>query len=406
MYLIMMFYNLLLSLVYLLSLPFLLFRFKGMERKQRFGKIKLDYDGVIWVHAASLGEVNAIKPLIKELLTRYPNRHFVLSTMTSTGFQSASNISPKLENFYSPLDFPLPMSRAFKRLKPEMIILVETELWPNMLFQAKQRKIPVIIVNGRISDRSLPRYRRLRFFWKPLFSHISLVNAQSAVDAERFRILEFNQVENTQNLKFCLKLPEYDKTKLRDQMGYSQDDFILVWGSSRPGEEKLFKQAYLELKKQTPHLQAVLVPRHLSRLTEIKQLFSDMEYSLYSDSGESRSFIIVDEMNILNMYYAIADLAVVGGSFFNFGGHNPLEPAFYSIPIIMGKYHSSCRDSVEKLQKEQAIVISDKKNLTNDLLEMVRDKEKAKKMGLKAKLTLTKNSESLKNNLEIIERVM
>jgi 3-deoxy-D-manno-octulosonic-acid transferase len=244
------------------------------------------------------------------------------------------------------------------------------------------------------------------FFWKPLFNNIRLVNAQSAVDAERFRILQFKNVENTQNLKFCLKLPEYNKPKLRIEMGYSQEDYILVWGSSRPGEEKLFKKTYLELKKHIPHLKAVLVPRHLSRLTEIKQIFHDIEYSLYSDLDHTKPFVIVDEMNILKMYYAVANIAIVGGSFFNFGGHNPLEPAFYGVPIVMGKYYDSCRDSVEKLKQEEAIIISDKKNLAKDLLILFRDEEKTKKMGLKAKLTLTKNSQSLKNNLEMIERVL
>jgi 3-deoxy-D-manno-octulosonic-acid transferase len=406
MFLIMLIYNFILSLIYLISFPFLYLRFKGIERKQRFGKIKLDYNGVIWIHAASLGEVNAAKPLLKELLTRYPSKHFVLSTMTSTGFKAAQGISPKLENFYCPMDFPLPMHRAFKRLAPEMLILVETELWPNMLYLAKKKDIPVIMVNGRISDRSLPSYRRLLFFWKPLWKNVLAVNAQSAVDAERFKILKFKQVENTQNLKFCLKLPQYDSSKLRTEMGYSQNDFILVWGSSRPGEEKLFKQVFLELKDSIPDLKAVLVPRHLSRLSEIKQIFNDIEFSIFSDINGSNRLLIVDEMNILTMFYAISDISVVGGSFFNFGGHNPLEPAFYGVPIIMGKYHQSCRDSVEKLLEENAIIISDKKKLLEDLRQLSNDIDKARKLGENAKLTLTKNSESLKRNLDIIERIM
>ncbi len=402
----MFFYNLVLSLLYLISWPFLYIRFKGKERKERFGKIDLDYNGVIWVHAASLGEVNAVDPLLKELLTRYPNKHFVLSTMTSTGYEAAQKISPKLENFYCPMDFPLPVHRAFKRLVPEMLILVETELWPNLLYAARRKKIPVLIVNGRISDKSFPKYKRLLFFWKHLWKDIRMVNAQSEIDAERFKLLRFQNVENTQNLKFCLQLPEYDKTKLRKEMGYSQDDFILVWGSSRPGEEKLFKQVYLELLNTISNLKAVLVPRHLSRLSEIRQIFNDSEYTLYSDLKGSNKLIIVDEMNILKMFYAVSNVSVVGGSFFNFGGHNPLEPAFYGVPIIIGKYHSSCRDSVEKLQQEQALIVTDKKSLTTIVQELARDPVKAKKMGEKAKLTLTKNSQSLINNLNMIERLM
>jgi len=149
-------YNIILNLIYLLAFPILFFKFKGKERRERSGNIKLDYSGVIWIHAASVGEVNAVAPLIKALLTKYPEKHFVFSTMTTTGQQVAKNISPKLTIFYLPIDFPIPMHRAFKKLQPKMLILVETELWPNMLYQAKKKNIPVIIVNGRISDKSLP----------------------------------------------------------------------------------------------------------------------------------------------------------------------------------------------------------------------------------------------------------
>jgi len=399
-------YNILLNLVYLLLYPLLTLRFKGKERKERTGRINLDYSGVTWIHAASVGEVNAVKPLVKELLTKYPSRHFIFSTMTTTGQQAAKTISPKLRVIYLPMDFSIPVRKAFKKMKPEMLILVETELWPNLLHQAKRKKIPVIIVNGRISDKSLTSYRRLLFFWKPLWKNVIQVNAQSRLDAERFRILKFQQIENTLNLKFCLKLPDYDRQQLRSEMGFAEDDFVLVWGSSRPGEEKLFKEAILELRGQIPNLKAILIPRHLSRLAEIKKLYTDLDYTVFSDSSKLNSVTIVDEMNILPMFYAVSDTSIVGGSFFNFGGHNPLEPACYGVPIIMGKYHNDCRDSVNKLIEDKAIVISDKKELIKDILELYKNPESAKKLGNNAKLTLTKNSESLKRNLEILERLM
>jgi len=399
-------YNLFLSLIYFISLPLLIFKFKGNERRERFGRIKLDYTGVIWIHAASVGEVNAVKPLIIELLTKFPSRHFVFSTMTSTGQQAAKNISPKLTVFYFPLDFLFPMKRIFNRLKPEMIVLVETELWPNMLLQAKKRNIPVVIVNGRISDRSFPSYRRFLFFWKPLWETVIAVNAQSSLDADRFRILQFRNITNTQNLKFCLKLPEYNSDKLKAQMGYLKEDFIIVWGSSRPGEEKLFKDVICRLKTRIPNLRAVLVPRHLSRLAEIKQLYNDVDYNLYSESNKVDWLVIVDEMNILPMFYAISDIAIIGGSFYNFGGHNPLEAAFYATPIIMGRYYHSCRDSVEKLIEESAIKISNPQNLSRDIINLHKNQAETKKMGINAKLTLTKNSNSLIKNLEILERII
>ena len=296
------------------------------------------------------------------------------------------------------------MKRVFKRINPEMIILVETELWPNMLAIARKKKIPVILINGRMSDKSFPGYKRLKYFWKPLWKAVVAVNAQSEKDKKRFLGFSFKNVENTHNLKFCIDLPVFDKKKLRSGLGYSEDDFILVWGSSRPGEEKLLRNCFSHLKREISNFKAIIVPRHLQRINELRQLFKNFDYRLYSNLQEPSDLLIVDEMGILNTFYALADVAVVGGSFFKFGGHNPLEPAFYGTPIIIGKYHDSCRDSVDRLQENDGIIISDRKKLIEDILMIANDKKFAKQMGENAKKTLQINSDSLKINLEILEK--
>jgi 3-deoxy-D-manno-octulosonic-acid transferase len=384
--------------------PFFLLRFKGKERKERLGFIKHEFESSIWIHAASVGEVNAVKTLINELLNKYPHKDFVLSTMTTTGQETASRLSPKLTTFILPIDLRITMKRIFKRINPKLIILVETELWPNMLALARKRKIPVILINGRMSDESFPKYRRLKFFWKPLWKAVVAVNAQSEKDTNRFLGFSFKNVVNTHNLKFCIDLPAFDRKKLRSELGYSEDDFILVWGSSRPGEEKLLRDCFSHLEREIIHFKAIVVPRHLQRINELRQLFKNFDYRLYSNLKETSNLLIVDEMGILNTFYALADVAIVGGSFFKFGGHNPLEPAFYSTPIIIGKYHTSCRDSVDRLKEHDGIIVSDRKKLIEDILKIAQDKIFAKQLGENARKTLQLNSDSLKMNLEILEK--
>ncbi|MCK4653413.1 MAG: 3-deoxy-D-manno-octulosonic acid transferase, partial [Candidatus Cloacimonetes bacterium] len=356
----MIIYKLMTNLIFYLSYPFILFRLKGRERKERLGHLINKFEKSIWIHAASVGEVNAIKTLINELLNKYPQKDFVLSTTTATGQDIARKISPKLTAFFFPIDIDFVMKRVFNSINPELIILVETEFWPNMLHIAKKRKIPIILINGRLSDKSFPGYRRFKFFWKPIWKSIVAVNAQSDKDTKRFIGFRFNNVVDTHNLKFCINLPSYKKNKLRKELGYSEDDFILVWGSSRPGEEKLLKNVFSSLGKEIYNFKVIVVPRHLHRLPEIKEIFKDFDYKMYSELKITSKVLIVDEMGVLNMFYALADVAVVGGSFYNFGGHNPLEPAFYSTPTIIGKYHSSCHDSVDRLNDNNGIIISDR----------------------------------------------
>lgn len=397
-------YRLLTSFLFFFLWPLIALKFKGKERKERFGKLKNGFDNCVWIHAASLGEVNAIKSLLNALLQKYPYKDFVLSTMTSTGQEAAQKISPKLSTFFLPLDFYCPMKRIYKKINPELIILVETEFWPNMLHLAQKRKIPVIMINARLSDKSYPKYRRTRFFWKAIWKAIVAVNAQSAKDAQRFENLKFPNVKNTHNLKFCLELPNFDRRKLRREYGYNESDRIIVWGSSRPGEEKILLKILPTLKSAVPNLKLIVVPRHLHRLPEIKTIFTKEKFSLYSNQKEGAEILIVNEMGILNTFYALADVAIVGGSFYDFGGHNPLEPSFYGIPTIIGNFHHSCRDSVDRLVENNGIIVSDKKKLANDIIRILNDEKLARILGENAQRTISLNSDSLEINLKVLEK--
>jgi len=400
----MLIYRLLTSLIVRIVYPFLKMRLKDKAGKQRLGIQKNNFKKCVWIHAASVGEVNAVKALVNQLLQTYSQIDFFMTTMTKTGLEAAKKISPKLAVSLFPIDVSFIQKRLFKTINPELIILTETEFWPNMLHVAKKRKIPIVMVNARISDRSFPKYRNLRFFWKPVWKAIKAVNAQSEKDARRFIGFNFENVINAHNLKFCIDLPEFNKTTLRKELGYSKDDFIIVWGSSRPGEEKLFKKVFSDLKKQINKLKVIIIPRHLHRIPQVCDIFRDDDFKVYSKLDEVSEILIVDEMGILNMFYALSDIAIVGGSFFNFGGHNPLEPAFYGIPSIIGKYHHSCRDSVDRLIENEGILISDKKKLSEDIMNLYSNLELREKLGSSAKQALGLNSDSLKTNLKVLER--
>ena len=400
----MLFFNIILYVLFFFSLPWMLIRFSREERKMRFGTSISQLKNCIWIHAASVGEVNAVKSLIIALLNKHVNKTFILSTMTKTGLESAGQIHPKLITTLFPLDFDFIMKRAFRMLNPELVILVETEFWPNMLYQSKRNDVPIVIVNGRISERTYPKYRKFSFFWKPLWKAVKSVSAQSEHDANHFKSLGFKDVINNQNLKFCLQLPEFERKNLRNKWNFSKNDFIIVFGSSRPGEEKLIKKEISILKKKIPNLKIIVVPRHLDRIPEVKEIFKEFNYQLYTELKSNTDIIIVDKMGILTEAYAMSDLAIVGGSFYDFGGHNPLEPAFYGLPIIMGEYYSSCIDSVNKLEKNEAIIISTKDELLQNILKIAQNPDYCFTLGRNAKKTLQQNADSLKKNLKIIER--
>jgi 3-deoxy-D-manno-octulosonic-acid transferase len=410
-YLFLLLYNLILFVCLILITPFLLLLLSFTELKSRLGFItkeqKGDNNKLVWFHCASVGEVNAVKPLLQKFRTDYPQYKVLITTMTVTGLKTVRNAEIADFQALLPLDlFPL-YNAIFKYYSPSLLIIVETELWFNLLLQAKLRKIPVALVNGRISDNTFSSYNFLSIFLKKLFSSVAFTGAQSELAKERFGKIGFKNVHNTKNLKFCTNLHPFDKIKIRQQWNYSKNDFIIVWGSSRPGEEELLLSLYKKLRKKIPNLRVVIAPRHLNRLSQIKQLFAAADYTLFSEEGKSRSdFLIIDRMGILPQAYAIADIAVIGGSFCNYGGHNPLEAVFYEVPTIIGNYFSSCRDIVTKLSDNDGIVISRASRLAKDIIYLAENPDSRKSIARNGKETLRNNSDSVDNNLSFIDTLL
>ena len=376
------------------------------KNKERIAKGYPNLDNSIWIHASSVGETNALKPFIIQIIKDYPNDNIVITTMTTTGKQSAQAISQSLEVKLIPFDIPRYISKILTQLSPKVLIIAETEIWPAMITESNKRNIPIMISNGRISNRSFPRYKKLSFFLKFLTSSITEILAQSELDSKRFKELGFKNTNNSGNLKFAVDLPTFNKNDSRSLFGFTEDDYIITFGSSRPGEEKLIIAIFSKLLKKHKNLKLILVPRHIKRVAEIQQLFTSQIFDKRELNLVEQSILLVDKMGVLPQLYSICDIAIVGGSFVDFSGHNPLEPAFYSKPTIIGEYHSSCLDSVKKLKDNDAIVVSSQEKLLADIDLLIEKPILAEQLGRNAKKTMHSNKNALCRNANTLKKLL
>ncbi len=401
-WIILLIYNIV-SLIAVPTLALIRWIRKG-EKARLFPKLR-NYPNAIWFHASSVGEINAIKALIAYSKEKLPGYQLVVSTVTTTGQQTASGIKSVTKTILFPFDYMLSLLRFVMIVKPRALIIAETEMWPNLLLVAGWFGIPVVIVNGRLTDKSVKPYSKTAILWRPLWENVNIVCAQSEADAARYLELGFEHVNNTGNLKFAIDLPDYDVEDIRSEWGFDQSDFIVAVGSSRPGEEELTANAFKSLVRQYPNLKIVVAPRHLNRLREAMEAFSGLDAARLSE-GRKADILVIDSMGILNKAYAICDIAIVGGSFFDFGGHNPLEPAFYRKPVVMGPYHSSCADTVRILQENSAIRIVPGSQLVSVLDQFITGHTLRNQMGLDARMTLDQNAQSLQRNFEAIQEAL
>ena len=397
-------YNILLESIYFVLYPilFLYLRYRGYLRA--ICNTQSDYQNGILIHAASVGEVNAVKSLVTELIARYPQFKISMTTTSLSGMKVAQAIHPSISVDISPLDIYHLRKKQFDHNQPALMIIVETEIWPNLLYIAKSKRIPIMFVNARMSEKTMNSFIKYKPILQYLSEPIVSICAQSEIDRKRFSEVFRIPVFNAGNLKFATILQDYNKDEQRQAWGYNKDDFIITFGSSRPGEEVMIRDVYLQIKPQIPNLRLIVAIRHINRIEEVKSILEGLDYAQLSETPKAKDIYLLDQMGFLNRAYAICDLAIVGGSFFDFGGHNPLEPAYYEKPIIMGKYHSSCMDSVQKLQTEDAILICDTNTLATQIQNLYQNESLRESLARNAKRVLTQNAGSLDYHLKEIER--
>lgn len=398
-------FNLILEAVYYLFYPLI---YLYLASRNYLGAIRAEGDDSckgIMIHAASVGEVNAIKPLILKLLEKDDNVIVTITTSTVTGLKLANQISNRVRAYLSCVDVRYLRFKQLRRINPGIICVVETEIWLNMLDWASLNDVPVLFINARMSEKSLKAYGKLKPILIRCGKSIQEIHAQSKVDCQRFKKVFDKPVHNSGNLKYALQLSDYNSADIRLEWGFRDSDYIICWGSSRPGEEELVLNLLNQVKLKHQNTKMILAIRHPVRINEVMALLKDYSYCRFTELNQAKKgydVLLIDTIGVLDKAYAICDIAIIGGSFFDFGGHNPLEAAFYAKPVIIGEYHSSCKDSVIQLVAANGIVVSDKDKLYSDVTMLMDDKDMGRKLGANAKQVLQANKSALDTQLDAI----
>jgi 3-deoxy-D-manno-octulosonic-acid transferase len=391
-------YSLLLLLVLVVGAPYWLVRMATSGRYRaglagRLGRVPAKLRAacagkdVVWVHAVSVGEVIAASRLVEELKAALPGWVVAVSTTTETGQLLARQKFKDSPVFYLPLDFAWTVRRYLGVVRPKMLVLMESELWPRMLLECTRRAVPVAVVNARVSDRSFPRYMRLRRLWRPLLEEVSLFLAQSEETASRLRAVgaPAERVRVTGNLKYDSRaVSENAMTRKIDGWASGLGAMLVVAGSTLQGEEDQLLQVWMDVERKSSPAVAMLViaPRHTDRFDEVFALIERQGYvpvrcSTLPEFGQGAFLsgnvvLLLDTIGDLASLYSLASVAFVGGSLVPKGGHNPLEPAQFGVPVMMGPSYENFRDIVETMLAKDAIrIVSDKDDLAEALVAIL-----------------------------------
>ncbi|RKX25534.1 MAG: hypothetical protein DRP47_09675 [Candidatus Zixiibacteriota bacterium] len=354
-------YRLLTSLIYAFVFPVI--RLKAacgnIKWQQRLGLIPNDQLCDIWLHASSVGEVKVVSYLLQYLRDRRTDLHLRLTVMTEAGFKIAKQLEISgLAVGYLPLDCRGAVKKTLNGVKPSMMVIAETEIWPNLILEAGSRNIPVILINGRMSEKAFGKYHRFSSAMHRLLSYYDRFFFKTEADANRFRQLGVTtkQLVITGDMKFDAPLVPRSKgrrAEVRHRLGVDDRDFLVIAGSTREGEETLLLKALAaKLSSSDVDVSAIrliLAPRHIERIDDVKQACVDagVHYAVYGHPDRKSPVILIDRMGLLNELYSVADISFVGGTLVNIGGHNLLEPVWAGTPVLFGPYLSNVTEAAE-----------------------------------------------------------
>ena len=436
---ILFFYNLALLAVLVVGSPWWLWRIATTQKYrdglwERLGWVRVGRDErimgrrvgnavgdrpLIWVHAVSVGEVLAVSRLVKTLDAAWPEYFVAISTTTRTGQELARERFGANRVFYCPLDLPWAVRAYLNALKPRILVLAETEFWPNLLSGCLRRGISVAVVNARISDRSWPRYRRLRGLWEPFLRRLSAVLAQSQTDAERLRAIGCapERVSVAGNLKFDVRATEEADATIQLKARGAELRFVVA-GSTLEGEEAALLEAWPKVLQADPRLVLVLAPRHPERFEGVAALLerSGLEWEKRSDWRSQKAseltalkagtIVLLDSIGELSSVYSLSSIAFVGGSLIPAGGHNPLEPAQFGVPIVMGSNYANFRAIVEDLRAHDGIRITAKEDLAGTLIGLIQDGATAGAMGLRARQVFDQQAGATERTVRALQELL
>ncbi|MFK5970854.1 MAG: lipid IV(A) 3-deoxy-D-manno-octulosonic acid transferase [Candidatus Marithrix sp.] len=401
--------------IFYLIVPILLLRllWRGIKTPayrqrwlERFGFFPaLPVKDCLWIHAVSMGEVQAAISMIQALQIKFPSYPILLTTMTPTGSQRVKKIfGNEVWHVYLPYDLPGAINRFLLRTKPSILILMETELWPNLLHACQN--IPIVLANGRLSVNSAKNYKYIAKLTQQMLANITTIAAQTKADANRFTQLGAvsNKVQVTGSIKFDTSSPIFENS-LRQQWGLNRKVWIAA--STHAGEEEIILEAFRKLKLEFKDLLLVLVPRHPERFNQVNKLCKQHGFNTVkrtkNNVDTNIEIYLVDTMGELAMLYTTADIAFVGGSLVPVGCHNLLEPAIVGIPVIMGSYVFECAEICRELLKFKAAnKIINSEQLYQTVKLYLNNPKLAKKVGKNGQLFVQKNKGALQRLLNII----
>lgn len=425
-----------LNLAYLSALclawPWLLYR--RLVLKKRMGDWQHKFLGLlpardtsrpcIWVHAVSVGEVVQLGPVLDQLRLRLPDHDLWITTTTTTGHEVAKKLYPQHTICYFPFDFSWSVSRALDRVKPAAIVLVELELWPNFITAAARHQIPVVLINGRVSDRSYYSYRRIRPLLRRILPCLRCVAVQNQTYAQRLIDMgaDPQQVTVTGSIKFDRVETRRDNLRsqeIRRSFGLADHETVFIAGSTQAPEEELALAAYLQLRSEFPHLRLMLVPRHKERFEEVATMVERLDLPLDRRSqiiqpdatSRSRSLgtsgsqpvLLLDTLGELSAAWGLADIAFVGGSLTKRGGQNMIEPAGFGAAVLFGPHTHNFKDVVALLlDADAADVVARPEDLQATVRELLTNPDRRQAMGQRAQQLVTAQRGATQKTVDLI----
>lgn len=419
------FWNLALALLLIAALPRYLYRFRkspdlmrALKEKMGFGfPSDMQAKPVIWIHAVSVGEVKAVSSLASRLKSELPNATLIISTTTLTGNQEAKkSIREASHVVFLPFDISFIVRRVLKNIRPSLVILSETDFWFQFLTVAKDFGAKIVLVNGKISEKSTDRLARFKFVRDKLYGLVDLFLLQSIEYQERFLALGVpkEKIAVTGNLKLDMSyknLSTEEKEALRQRLGIGKRDATVVFASTHPGEEELALAVAKAIKPALSNARIVIVPRHPERFDKVAALIKESGLSFFRLTDSKQNFsnsgiVLVDAMGLLGAIYQVADLAVVCGSFAPVGGHNILEPLPFKVPVLFGPHMFKQPEFTALIQKYRAGKMVSHEELSGVVEDLLSDRAKREEMGLRGLKLIDDNQGASLRSLERILEIM
>lgn len=383
-----------------------------------FPRINKGTSPLIWIHAVSFGETKAVAPLARQLKQQYPDAQFIVSSLTETGHDEAvRSLSFADHHVYMPLDIPFIVSKVISRASPDLLILCESDFWFNFLRRTKKQGASIVLVNGKISERSLDRFKKVRFFSEKLFDLFALMCLQNQIYYNRFIGLNIpaDKLAITGNLKLDDEYPMLSSEEIRqwrDRLGIAEGDLVLTIGSTHNPEEQICISALKVVWQKQPNLKVILVPRHPERCKEVVNLLEreQVPFTKFTEisgrTGKER-VILIDTIGMLRMCYQLSDIALVAGSFTQrVGGHNILEPCWYGKPVLFGPHMHTQTELVNLISGYEAGFQIGEEELPSTILKLSKDAALREEIGRRGLRLIQESKGSVNRTLATLKPIL